>query len=304
MNHNLAPILVFAYKRLDSLILTIDALKKNHLASESELYIFSDAARKTEDEKQVQEVRNYLKTITGFKSLRIFESPTNKGLAKSIIEGVTFIFESYTSVIVVEDDLITSENFLSYMNSGLNKYDSTNKVYSIAGYSFNLTKKNKDYSVDAYFITRGWPWGWATWKDRWENIDWDVKDYEQFKKDKKAQKAFAKGGSDVNSMLRKQMEGKLDSWAIRWFYHQFKVGGLTLYPLFSKVHNIGFDEYATHTKGSNNRYIPNMDKSGKIEFNFPKEIKENIHFQRKFQQKMGIKRRIIGKIETLIQKIF
>ncbi len=304
MNNKLAPILVFAYKRLDSLILTIEALKKNHLSSESELYIFSDAARKSEDEKQVQQVRNYLKSISGFKTVKIIESTENKGLAKSIITGVILTFESHNKVIVVEDDLVTTTNFLSYMNNALHEYEQKYKVFSIAGYSFNLTKKNTDYPEDAYFVTRGWPWGWATWKDRWENIDWEVKDYEQFKKDKKVQKAFAKGGSDVNSMLRKQMEGKLDSWAIRWFYHQFKVEGLTLYPLFSKVHNIGFDEFATHTKGSDNRYIPNMDKSGKIEFNFPKEIKENIHFQRKFQQKMGIKRRIIGKIETLIQKIF
>ena len=304
MTNDLAPILVFAYKRLDTLKLTIDALKKNQLSNESSLFIFSDAAKKEEDQDLVNQIRNYLKTIDGFKTIKIVESPINKGLAKSIIEGVTTIFKNHESVIVVEDDLITTPNFLAYMNKSLQAYTNQKKVFSIAGYSFDLTKKSTNVEYDAYFVNRGWPWGWATWKDRWENVDWDVKDYEQFKKDKKAQKAFAKGGSDVNSMLRKQMEGKLDSWAIRWFYHQFKVEGLTLYPLFSKVHNIGFDEYATHTKGSDNRYIPNMDKSGKIEFNFPKEIKENIHFQRKFQQKMSVKRRIIGKIETLIKKKF
>jgi len=304
MNNKLAPILVFAYKRLDSLILTIEALKKNQLSSASELYIFSDAARKLEDEKQVIQVRNYLKSISGFKTVKIFESTENKGLAKSIISGVTLTFESHNKVIVVEDDLVTTTNFLSYMNNALHEYEQKNKVFSIAGYSFNLTKKNTDYPEDAYFITRGWPWGWATWKDRWENVDWEVKDYEQFKKDKKAQKAFAKGGSDVNSMLRKQMEGKLDSWAIRWFYHQFKVGGLTLYPLFSKVHNIGFDEYATHTKGSDNRYVPNMDISGNTSFKLPELIEENPIFQKRFQNKMGIKRRIWGKIETLLQKFF
>jgi hypothetical protein len=259
---------------------------------------------KTEDEKQVQEVRNYLKTITGFNSIKIIESPKNKGLAKSIIEGVSFIFQTYKKVIVVEDDLITTTNFLSYMNNSLNKYEQKNKVFSIAGYSFNLVKNRNEHHEDAYFITRGWPWGWATWKDRWIEVDWEVKDYENFKKDKKAQKAFAKGGSDVNSMLRKQMEGKLDSWAIRWFYNQFKVGGLTLYPLFSKVHNIGFDEYATHTKGSDNRYIPNMDKSGDTTFKFPELIEENPIFQKKFQNKMSVKRRIWGKFETLFQKLF
>lgn len=304
MTDDLAPILVFAYKRLDTLKLTIDALKKNLLSNESDLFIFSDAAKKEDDQMLVNQIRSFLKTIDGFKTVTIIESETNKGLARSIIEGVSTIFKSYKSVIVVEDDLITTPNFLIYMNCSLQEYVNKKKVFSIAGYSFNLVNNKSDHNEDAYFITRGWPWGWATWKDRWETVDWDVKDYENFKKDKKAQKAFAKGGSDVNSMLRKQMEGKLDSWAIRWFYHQFKVEGLTLYPLFSKVHNIGFDEYATHTKGSDNRYIPNMDKSGKNIFKLPETIEVNSIFQKKFQNKMSIKRRIWGKFETLFQKFF
>ena len=304
LDSNLSPILIFTYKRLDTLKLTVEALKKNHLSDQSILYVFSDAARKREDEIQVQNVRDYIQTIDGFKSVIIYQSDQNKGLARSIIEGVTHIFKEYDKVIILEDDLITSSNFISYMNESLINYQTIPKVFSISGYSFNLSDSKTVYPYEGYFINRGWSWGWGTWKDRWKDIDWEVSDYSEFKSDKVAQREFSKGGSDLNKMLKEQMESNLDSWAIRWFYHQYKVKGLTFYPHFSKVFNAGFDEYATHTKGSNKRYIPTMDSSGKTHFNFPETISEDAFFQKKFQNKMSVKRRIWGKIETLFNKLF
>jgi hypothetical protein len=304
LDNNLSPVLIFTYKRLDTLKLTIEALKKNHLSELTILYVFSDAAKSEKDQHQVQSVRDYITTITGFKSITIFQSEKNKGLAKSIIEGVTKIFEFYDKVIVLEDDLITTSNFINFMNESLVHFQTTQKVFSISGYSFSLSNPKTDYPSDGYLINRGWSWGWATWKDRWENIDWEVRDYPLFKSNKMAQKEFALGGSDLNKMLREQMESDLDSWAIRWFYHQYKIKGLTFYPHFSKVFNAGFDEYATHTKGSDKRYRPLMDGSNKTLFNYPDEIKEDAKFQKKFQKKMSVKRRIWGKIETMFNKLF
>lgn len=304
MISNFAPIVVFAYKRSDALKLTIEALKKNHHAIDSDLYIFSDAAKKAEDSIIIESVRTFLKTVDGFKSVTIIESPINKGLAKSVIEGVSKIFETHESVIVIEDDLITTENFLAYMNTALETYAHQNQVFSISGYSFDLADHKKEYQYDGYFLCRASSWGWATWKNRWTPIDWNVSDYDDFKNNRKLQKEFSAGGSDLNAMLRKQMEGKLDSWLIRWTYHQFKVKGITLYPLYSKIDNIGFDEHATHTKGSDNRYKPNLDRTRKYDFNFPTVLKPDPSFQKKFQGKMGIARRIWGKFETLLERLF
>jgi hypothetical protein len=140
---------------------------------------------------------------------------------------------------VLEDDLITTQNFLSFMNASLNEYKQKTDVFSISGYSFNLHSTNNEYKESGYFLKRGWSWGWATWADRWNNIDWEVKDYALFIKDTDQQKKFAQGGSDLTDMLQRQMNGKMDSWAIRWFYHQFKVEGVTFYPVYSKIFNIG-----------------------------------------------------------------
>lgn len=297
-----APILLFTYKRLDTLKMTVEALKLNTLAIESELFIFSDAAKTVKDKFVVEEVRKYIHSVKGFKRVEIVESLENKGLATSIITGVNYVFEKFDSVIVLEDDLGTTPNFLSYMNLCLHTYGIENKVFSISGYSFDLGQSSYN-DDDAYFLSRGWSWGWATWKNRWVEVDWKVKDYDRFKRDFFAKRSFSRGGSDLNKMLHEQMTGKLDSWAIRWFYHQFKIGGLTVYPVNSKVFNNGFDEFATHTNGSNKRYLPNMDTENKSSFKLPQTIDIDLFYQKRFANKMGVISRLISRIETTFLKI-
>jgi hypothetical protein len=301
--NSLAPILLFTYKRLETLKSTVIALKENVLAPESELYIFSDGPKHSNDKPIIDDIRLYIATITGFKRIHIIESERNKGLATSIIEGVNYVLKHHDRVIVLEDDLSTTHNFLTFMNESLNIYFSQQKVFSISGYSFNLGKPDQN-KEDAYFLNRGWSWGWATWRDRWSLVDWEVKDYNLFLKDAVAKRNFAKGGSDLNKMLSEQMNGKLDSWAIRWFYCQFRNSGLTLYPVTSKVYNNGFDKDATHTSGSASRYIPLLDTESNLEFTMPKNVQITEYYQRQFSSKMGFLSRIKSKIETLLKIVF
>jgi hypothetical protein len=294
-----APIVLFTYKRLDTLKQTVEALKKNNLASQSDLYIFSDAARGDQDAEGVDKVRNYIKSIDGFKTVTIYESLLNKGLASSIIEGVTEILKIHETVIVLEDDLVSTNNFLDFMNQSLDDFKNEGKVFSISGFSFNL-QIDDEYIYNTYFLNRGWSWGWATWRDRWEKIDWEIQHYSEFVKDSNAQKIFSEGGSDLNGMLKKQMNGKLDSWAIRWFYNQFKCKGLTVYPVESKILNEGFGVNATHTKGSPRRYMPFLDTNNKRTFVHPLVVEITGEAQQKFKIKMGYFSRLKSKIETFI----
>jgi len=301
MMHRPAPLLLFTYKRLETLRQTVASLQNNFLASETELIIFSDGPKSPADAEIIEEVRKFLATVDGFKKVHIHKSESNRGLATSIISGVTTVFETHDKLIVLEDDLITTPNFLSFMNFCLNEYADSGNVFSVSGYSFNLQPKPGEVA-DVYFLNRGWSWGWATWKDRWTGVDWEVKDYAAFSTNKKARTAFAKGGSDLNAMLRKQMSGELDSWAIRWFFHQYKVGGLTAYPVFSKVLNNGFDSEATHTTGSSQRYRPSLDMENKTAFRGT-PVENNTYYQQLFSDKMGIKSRIISKVRTIFKKI-
>jgi mannose/fructose-specific phosphotransferase system component IIA len=296
-----APILLFTYKRLDVLKETVDALKSNPLASESDLFIFSDAAKDAANAPLVNEVRLYLKQISGFKSISITEAESNKGLAGSIIGGVSEVLNKYQSVIVLEDDLVVSRNFLNYMNAALEYYQENPDVFSISGYNIPLVIDNS-YKYDVYFTPRASSWGWACWRNRWADIDWSVSDFDTVRTNAKLKQAFNKGGSDMFAMLKKAMEHKIDSWAIKWCYNQFKKGQLTVYPIVSKVENIGFNRMATNTNVYN-RYVTGLDDGSKMEFSFPQNVKLESRLHRQFLDFYSLKTRFMGKLKTHAHKL-
>ncbi|WP_256010001.1 sugar transferase [Desertivirga xinjiangensis] len=266
------PVILFCYKRLDHLKETVEHLSKNFLAGSTDLYIYSDAAGKPSDEQDILDVRAYLKTISGFKTVSVIKAEKNKGLARSIIEGVTDVLKVHEAAIVLEDDLITSTNFLSYMNDSLRFYRDNHKVFSISGYSFPINLPSQ-YHFDNYFTQRASSWGWATWRDRWEHVDWTVSDYHEFSKSTRIQKDFNRMGSDLSGMLIRQMNGKINSWAIRWCYHQFKTKTFTAFPVISKIQNIGFGTAATHTSAvMKSRFATELDGSNKDNFHFNGEV--------------------------------
>lgn len=286
IRNNLAPIVIFTYRRkIDTLITN---LLKNDLSLESELYIFSDGYKSGIDKKDVLEVRNSLKNINGFKKITIKEYEKNNGLARSVIEGVTSIIDRYEKVIVLEDDLVVADNFLDYMNEALEFYKDNQNIWSISGYTPTL-ECLKDYKHDVFLSLRASSWGWATWKNRWEKNDWDIQNWDTFRNDKKAIKAFNKGGNDLFKMLETQMLGKIDSWAVRWCYNQFKYNTFTVYPKESKLINIGFDTKGTHNSSGEERWATTLsNKVVKLE-NVAVDIKViecfakkyNLHFKTK-----------------------
>ncbi len=238
----IAPIALFVYNRLEHTGKTLDALKKNNLSKDSELFVFSDGAKES-SLKEVDEVRKYIKTIDGFKKVTVIERPENLGLAKSIIAGVTDLVNRYGRVIVIEDDLVTSPYFLEYMNEGLDYYKDNDKVASIHGYIYPA----KQDLPETFFLRGTDCWGWATWKRAWDMFEPDGKKLLTGLKENKLTYAFDFDGSyHFTEMLKRQIEGKNNSWAIRWHASAFLANKLTLYPGKSLVHNIGQDNSGTH----------------------------------------------------------
>ena len=180
--NSVAPIILFCYRRkIDKLI---SSLKKNKEALKSNLFIFSDSFKSEIDKQDVIKVRQSIKNIRGFKSIKIFESKKNKGLANSIIDGVNLIINNYGKAIIIEDDLIVSKYFLNYMNRALDFYKNNKKdIWSISGYSPSLPCL-KHYKQEIYLSLRSSSWGWATWLNRWNKVDWKVKDFNNLKKNK------------------------------------------------------------------------------------------------------------------------
>jgi len=290
----LAPIVLFVYNRPLHTRQTVESLQKNTLAKESELFIFSDGPKSENDKKDVQAVREYIKEVRDFKSVTIFEREQNLGLAQSIMTGVTETISKYGKIIVLEDDLVVSPYFLSFMNNALNRYETNKRVFSITGYNYprNLLKIPKNYKCTTYFGYRCSSWGWATWKDRWSIIDFEIKDFMDFIKDEKKMKIFKKGGDDLVDMLKDQVEGRIHSWAIKFCYSHFKHNAFCLYPMYSLVKNIGLDGSGINCVKSNRFDVIPQDTP--FEIIYPEEIKVNPIIEREFRKifKCSIKNKL------------
>ncbi|KAB2921811.1 MAG: glycosyltransferase [Bacteroidetes bacterium] len=240
-----APIALFVYKRLRHARMTVDALLRNAEASVSDLFIYSDGPRSDADREAVAEVRSYLRTVAGFRSVTVVEREVNYGLARSIIDGVTTLTGRYGQVIVVEDDLVTSPYFLRYMNDALELYRDVPEVISVHGYVYPVARP----LPESFFLIGADCWGWATWKRGWELFEPDGAALLRALTEKGLLRRFDLDGAyPYSRMLKDQIAGKVDSWAIRWNASAFLHGRLTLYPGRSLVNNIGGDELGTHTK--------------------------------------------------------
>lgn len=245
MVKKLSPIILFTYNRLKHTIQTIEFLKKNKLSKKSDLIIFSDAAKTKNDEKSVEEVRNYLKTITGFKKIKIIQQKENLGLEKSIISGITQVINKYGKVIVLEDDILVSPYYLDYMNTALRIYESDNRIFSISGYSYPMSDK----LPETFFLKQFSCQAWGTWKRTWKLFEPDGRKLLEQIKEKR--KFNINNSYPFYRMLKNQVCGKLNSWAIRFNAVSFIRSGLNLYPKKSLIENIGFDSSGVHCTDSN-----------------------------------------------------
>ncbi len=239
----LAPVILFVYNRPEHTQRTINALRKNCLAAETELYIYADGPKADSSEKEltcIKDLRNYIQTIKGFKKVNIIQSEKNLGLANSIIEGVTEVINEHEKAIVIEDDIVTGKGFLKYMNEALALYEGDEHVGCIHGWNYYLNTRGQMHST--FFLKGADCWGWATWQRAWELFNKNGEALLKFIAKKKLEYEFnRKGTHDYVSMLQDQIAGKNDSWAIRWHASLFIENKYCLHPVKSIVKNIGFD---------------------------------------------------------------
>lgn len=243
-----APIALFAYNRPEHILRALEGLIKNEEAKNSILFIFCDGPKAgvSDDQlKKIVETRKVIRQQKWCKQVNIFESETNKGLANSIIDGVTEVVNEFGSIIVLEDDLVVSPFFLKFMNEALQIYLNEEKVISIHGYLYPIKKQ----LPETFFLKGADCWGWATWKRGWDLFESDEgKLLDEIIK-RKLEKEFDFGSRfPYLKMLKDQLAGKNDSWAIRWYASAFLNNKLTLYPGNSLAENIGNEGSGTHVK--------------------------------------------------------
>lgn len=312
-----APIVLFVYNRPEHTKRTVEALLCNDYAKESELIIFADGAKVGATEKDIENIRKtrqYCYSISGFKNVVIHEESSNKGLDPSEIDGISMVINQYGRVIVVEDDLITNRFFLRFMNEALDFYENDKRIYEIAGYADNIqfpVQYIHQHSIWASYRVESW--GWATWKDRWENNQWDEKKYDiiKFPTSRKIKK-FNRGGEDLYGQLLSKLKGETDAWDIRWQHCLNENDGLCIRPIRSLVYNIGFDGTGVHCGVVDRMKLQEIKDSlyGDIEYNI--KLEENIQLnylvQRRLQQFFAVNRGTLlmsfkEKIKKYIRKL-
>jgi len=228
--------------------LTLDGLKKNYEAQFTPLIVYSDAPRCKKDKDLVKKVRNILDNLEGFYSIKIVKRKTNLGLSQSIISGVSEMLEEHKSIIVLEDDIIPSPFFLKYMIEALNYYSDIDRVGSIHAYSYPCSKP----LPETFFLRGADCWGWATWRTSWNLLEKNGKVLlEKIRKSNLSHQFDLDGAYPFTQMLRDQISGRNDSWAIRWHASMFLANKLCLYPGKSLVKNIGCDGSGTNCKQTN-----------------------------------------------------
>jgi len=242
---NYSPIVIFVYNRPWHTRKAIEALQLNSQANESDLFIFSDAAKTLSENGKVNEVREYIKGVLGFKSITIIEREVNLGLAESIISGVTEIVNKYGRIIVLEDDIVTSVGFLKYMNNALSLYEYENSVGCIHAWNYNMN--STDYDETTFFLRGADCWGWATWKRAWDEFVPDGKRLLKIIENNKLEFDFNRRNThQFVEMLSNQIQGINNSWAIRWHASLFIKNMYCLQPTNPIVKNIGLDNSGVH----------------------------------------------------------
>ena len=249
---NLAPIIVFCYNRPDHLEQTLDALSRNELADQSTLYIYCDGPKEgasDEMRQKIADVRQVARKRQWCKEVYIVEAEKNKGLANSIIGGVTDVINKHGKVFVLEDDLVSSPHMLKFVNTALDFYEDYAGVFSISVNRPPLSRMQipEDYPYDVFACLRSYSTGWGTWKDRWEKVDWSMDDFDRCKKNPDMLRALCRLGDDFPPMMQMQEDGKIDSWAVRFGFAHFKHHAVAILPCKSYVTNIGFDGTGTHS---------------------------------------------------------
>jgi hypothetical protein len=240
-----APIALFVYARPWHTKETVEAMQKNDLAEDSDLVIFCDGPKTTPSTPGLLQVREYVKTIGGFRSVRIVERSRNIGLAKSITDGVSRLCEEFDRVIVVEDDIVTSPHFLRFMNEGLELYADVARVMQVSGYMFPVPLPPG--FPETFLYRAPTCWGWATWKRAWKFFEPDPTKLLSGIRGRALEYEFDIHGTAPHmQMLQDQAARKIDSWVIRWYGSVFLNDGLCLYPARSLTDNIGTDGTGVH----------------------------------------------------------
>ncbi|MCJ8211029.1 glycosyltransferase [Mucilaginibacter sp. RS28] len=259
---------VFCYKRASKLKRCIDALLTNPECADMDIIFFSDGYKNEKDRAGVLETRDYINSITGFRNVIKHFRDRNFSTGPNFRTGLTYLAENYEQFIVVEDDLIVAPNYVKYLLDALKFYKNDQSVFCCTGFVYPVTPEAFNYQYDSIVYQRFCSYGWGGWADRFKNVVWDEQELQQMMDTRPGFKARLNAeGYDLGRMLKKQINGDISTWDIQLQVHVAENHLKVIYPILSKVNNIGFDEESTNTFGVNWMETP-FDEGKQRSFKF------------------------------------
>lgn len=234
----MVPVLIGTYTRLPHLRQTISALQENYLAGQTDIYIASDFPRNSSDAKAVEELRQYVDTITGFASVNKIYREENFGVSRNFIDAANFILEKSNEIIILEDDIVTGRGFLDFMNEALCAYRNNSNVLAVSGYLWSELKFDGAAPVllPAYNA-----WGWGTWRDRFNNVELGSGLSKEVFANKQFLHRVLFTNPNLLPMVLASAQGRLSAWDVDWNLNSIKHKKYCVFPPQSLVRNIGFD---------------------------------------------------------------
>ncbi len=277
MNTNKTGIVLFVYKRPQHTSEVLEGLRKNSI---EKLYIIADGPKEADNPGDIEQVHRIIDSVDWCKT-EIIKSPHNRGLSNSRVFGVNYVLDRHERIIVIEDDCVPAEDFISFMVQCLDQYESEEKVMNIVGYAMPF-KMPKKYHYDTYFTYRSGAHGQAFWRRSWKLLECNPDDFNQIKESKKLRKKLDLGGRDLYYIFEQQMEGKLDSLQIWWTWSIIKNDGFCVNPTHSRIRNIGYDGSGVHCGTTDKYLIENIEDRKSSEIRFPPEMKVNHEINHSF----------------------
>jgi hypothetical protein len=241
-----APIALFIFRRPEHTRRTILSLQDCEGFADSQVYVFADGPRQPGDVAAVHAARFEARRLLGEKAVFV-ERAENLGVDESIIAGATQLCDQYGKVVVIEDDLVFSPNFLKFLNLGLHRYEHEPRVMQVCGYMFDVPQFQQ--RNEAIFLPMTSSLGWATWKRAWDHFDPEATGWRARLDNVAEAKRFDLDGQfRYARMLSHHMRSTTPAWDIRWYYTVFSRDGLAMFPPRTLVLHTGFDGTGTHDR--------------------------------------------------------
>lgn len=281
--NNLAPVAVFAFNRPEPLRLVLERLSTAEKVDDRVIYVYVDGARSENDAPKIEAVVEVIEEIR-LKRLRniiVRHRKKNLGCQKNISSAITEVLREHDRIIVVEDDVLVSKTFLAYMDEALELYAGDNRIWGINGHQCPYLFLPIGFKDDVYLSPRNLCTGWATWRNRWEQVDFEIKDWPEFIREQRNVDRLTAAGNDIRRMLEMHYDGKLNSWALPCTYYMVKHGMFVVEPRHSLTKNVGFGLESVHC--GNVEMVWGHQKYYNFRPNLKKDIEPNMLVLKRFR---------------------